>query len=103
MMYTKQELDVVGTYSADTVRDEDLLSMAKYMYKEWLLKASVKYDPDTDSNIIDYRITVVHTYRNENDKKYCSSDEVDVKTSSVSDSVKDIDKHRSFFRRIFNS
>ena len=53
-MYTKQELDVVGTYSADTVRDEDLLSMAKYMYKEGLLKASVKYDPDTDSNIMEY-------------------------------------------------
>ena len=103
MMYTKQELDVVGTYSADTVRDEDLLSMAKYMYKEGSLKASVKYDPDTDSNIMEYRITVVHTYRNENDKKYCSSDEVDAKTSSVSDSVKDIDKHRSFFKRIFNS
>ena len=43
------------------------------------MKASVKYDPDTDSNIIDYRITVVHTYRNENDKKYYSSDEVDAK------------------------
>ena len=53
MMYTKQELDVVGTYSADTVRDEDILSMVKYMYKEWLLKASVKYDPDTDSNIME--------------------------------------------------
>ena len=32
-MYTKQELDLVGTYEADTVRDEDLLNMAKYMYK----------------------------------------------------------------------
>ena len=55
-MYTKQKLDVVGTYSADTVRDEDLLSMAKYMYKEGLLKASVKYDPDTDSNIMENNV-----------------------------------------------
>ena len=102
MMYTKQELDVVGTYSADTVRDEDLLSMAKYMYKEGLLKASVKYDPDTDSNIMEYRITVVHTYRDEKDKSY-SSEEVDTKTSSVSGSVKDMDKHLGFFKRIFNS
>ena len=30
-MYTKQELDLVGTYEADTVRDEDLLNMAKYI------------------------------------------------------------------------
>ena len=103
MMYTKQELDVVGTYSADTVRDEDLLSMAKYMYKEGLLKASVKYDPDTDSNIMEYRITVVHTYRDEKDKKCYSSEEVDTKTSSVSYSVKDMDKHLGFFKRIFNS
>lgn len=102
-MYTKQELDVVGTYSADTVRDEDLLTMAKYMYREGLLKASVKYDPETDSNIMEYKITVVHTYRDEKDKKCHSSEEVDTKTSSVSGSVKDIDKHRSFFKRIFNS
>ena len=52
-MYTKQELDVVCTRVADTVNDEDLLDVAKYMYKEGLLKASVKYDPDTDSNIME--------------------------------------------------
>lgn len=102
MMYTKQELDVVGTYSADTVRDEDLLTMAKYMYREGLLKASVKYDPETDSNIMEYKITVVHTYRNEKDKKYLSSEEVDEKTTSDSGSVKDMNEHRGLFRKIFN-
>ena len=98
-MYTKQELDVVGTYEADTVRDEDLLNMAKNMYKEGLLKASVKYDP----NIMEYRVTVVHTYRDEKDKKYNSSEETDTKTNSDSGSVKDMNEERSFFRRIFNS
>ena len=103
-MYTKQELDVVCTRFADTVNDEDLLSVVKYMYREGLLTASVKYDPDTDSNIIEYRITVVHTYRDEKDNEYYSSKEIDnVKnTSSVPGSVKDIDEHRGFFRRIFN-
>ena len=103
MMYTKQELDLVGTYEADTVRDEDLLNMAKYMYKEGLLKASVKYDPESDSNIMEYRVTVVHTYRDEKDKKHNSSEETDTKTSSDSGSVKDMNEERSFFRRIFNS
>ena len=106
MMYTKQELDVVGTYAADTVRDEDLLCMAKYMYKEGLLKASVKYDPDSDSNVMEYRVTVVHTYRDEKDKKQNSSEEVysgDSKTSADTGSVKDMDEHHGFFRRIFNS
>ena len=103
MMYTKQELDVVGTYTADTVRDEDLLSMAKYMYKEGLLKASVKYDPESDSNVMEYRVTVVHTYREEKDKKHNSSEEVDSKTSSDAGSVKDMNEDRGFFRRIFNS
>lgn len=103
MMYTKQELDLVGTYEADTVRDEDLLNMAKYMYKEGLLKASVKYDPESDSNIMEYRVTVVHTYRDEKDKKYNSSEETDTKTNSDSGSVKDMNEERSFFRRIFNS
>lgn len=103
MMYTKQELDVVGTYEADTVRDEDLLNMAKYMYKEGLLKASVKYDPESDSNIMEYRVTVVHTYRDEKDKKYSSSEETDTETNSNSDSVKDMNEERGFFRRIFNS
>ena len=102
-MYTKQELDVVGTYTADTVRDEDLLSMAKYMYKEGLLKASVKYDPESDSNVMEYRVTVVHTYREEKDKKHNSSEEVDSKTSSDAGSVKDMNEDRGFFRRIFNS
>lgn len=69
MMYTKQELDVVGTYKSDTVKDEDLLDVAKYMFKEGFLKASVKYDPDTDSNVMEYRVTVVHTYIDEKDKK----------------------------------
>ena len=102
-MYTKQELDIVGTYAANTVRDEDLLCLAKYMYKEGLLKASVKYDPDSDSNVMEYRITVVHTYRDEKDKKQNSSEEVDSKTSDDIGSVKDMDEHRGFFRRIFNS
>ena len=104
MMYTKQELDVVCTRVSDTVSDEDLLSVAKYMYREGLLKASVKYDPETDSNIMEYRITVVHTYRDEEDKKYYSSKEIEniKNTSSVPGSVKDIDEHRGFFRRIFN-
>lgn len=108
MMYTKQELDVVCTRMSDTVNDEDLLSVAKYMYREGLLKASVKYDPDIDSNIMEYRITVVHTYSDEKDKKYYSTKEIDKEidniknTSSVPGSVKDIDKHRGFFRRIFN-
>ena len=102
-MYTKQELDLVGTYEADTVRDEDLLNMAKYMYKEGLLKASVKYDPESDSNIMEYRVTVVHTYRDEKDKKDNSSEETDTKTNSDSGSVKDMNEERSFFRRIFNS
>ena len=103
-MYTKQELDVVCTRVADTVNDEDLLDVAKYMYKEGLLKASVKYDPDTDSNIMEYRITVVRTCRDEKDKTYYSTKEIDniKNTSSVPGSVKDIDKHRGFFRRIFN-
>ena len=103
MMYTKQELDVVGTYAADTVRDEDLLCMAKYMYKEGLLKASVKYDPDTDSNVMEYRVTVVHTYRDEKDKKQNSSEEVDSKQRGDTGSVKDMNEHHGFFRRIFNS
>lgn len=103
MMYTKQELDVVGTYTADTVRDEDLLCMAKYMYKEGLLKASVKYDPDTDSNVMEYRVTVVHTYRDEKDKKQNSSEEVDSKQRGDTGSVKDMNEHHGFFRRIFNS
>ena len=103
MMYTKQELDIVGTYAANTVRDEDLLCLAKYMYKEGLLKASVKYDPDSDSNVMEYRITVVHTHRDEKDKKQNSSEEVDSKTSDDIGSVKDMDEHRGFFRRIFNS
>ena len=104
MMYTKQELDVVCTRVGDTVSDEDLLSVAKYMYREGLLKASVKYDADTDSNIMEYRITVVHTYRDEKDSKYYSSKEIEniKNTSSVPSSVKDIDEHRGFFRRIFN-
>jgi hypothetical protein len=102
-MYTKQELDVVGTYTADTVRDEDLLCMAKYMYKEGLLKASVKYDPDTDSNVMEYRVTVVHTYRDEKDKKQNSSEEVDSKQRGDTGSVKDMNEHHGFFRRIFNS
>jgi hypothetical protein len=102
-MYTKQELDVVGTYTADTVRDEDLLCMAKYMYKEGLLKASVKYDPDTDSNMMEYRVTVVHTYRDEKDKKQNSSEEVDSKQRGDTGSVKDMNEHHGFFRRIFNS
>lgn len=102
-MYTKQELDIVGTYDADTVRDEDLLAIAKYMYKEGLLKASVKYDPETGSNIMEYRVTVVHTYRDEKDKKHNSSEEADTKTPSDSGSVKDMDEQRGFFRRIFNS
>ena len=103
-MYTKQELDVVCTRVGDTVSDEDLLSVAKYMYREGLLKASVKYDPETDSNIMEYRITVVHTYRDEKDSKYYSSKEIEniKNTSSVPSSVKDIDEHRGFFRRIFN-
>ena len=103
-MYTKQELDVVCTRVSNTVSDDDLLSVAKYMYREGLLKASVKYDADTDSNIMEYRITVVHTYRDEKDNKYYSSKEIEniKNTSSVPSSVKDIDEHRSFFRRIFN-
>lgn len=107
MMYTKQELDVVGTYSADTVRDEDLLCLAKYMYKEGLLKASVKYDPDTDSNIIEYRVTVVRTYRDEKDKKQVlskdlSEDIVSKASDNAAGSVKDMDEHPGFFRKIFN-
>ena len=98
MMYKKQELDVVCTRISDTVNDEDLLSVAKYMYREGLLKASVKYDPDTDSNIMEYRITVVRTYRDEKDKKYYSSKKID----NIPGSVKDIDEHHGFFRRIFN-
>ena len=106
MMYTKQELEVVGTFSVDTVRDEDLLSLAKYMYKEGLLKASVKYDPDTDSNIIEYRVTVVHIYRDEKDKKQHSSkdlsEDIVSKTSDNLGAVKDMDKYPGFFRKIFN-
>ena len=104
MMYTKQELDVVCTRFSDTVNDEDLLSVAKYMYREGLLKASVKYDSDTNSNTMEYRITVVRTYRDEKDKKYYSTKEIDniKNTNSVPGSLKDIDEHRGFFRRIFN-
>jgi hypothetical protein len=77
--------------------------MAKYMYKEGLLKASVKYDPDTDSNVMEYRVTVVHTYRDEKDKKQNSSEEVDSKQRGDTGSVKDMNEHHGFFRRIFNS
>lgn len=77
-MYTKQESDVVGTYFADTIRDEDLLHFVKYMYKEGLLRASVKYDPDTNHNVMEYRVTVVRTYR---DNNHNSSDNTDLNTS----------------------
>ncbi len=97
-MYTKQELDVVGTYTADTIRDEDLLCFAKYMYKEGLLTASVKYDPDTDSNVMEYRVTVVRTYIN----KHNSSDNTDLNTSDNLCSEKKESEHRNFFKRIFN-
>ena len=99
MMYTKQELDVVGTYTADTIRDEDLLCFAKYMYKEGFLTASVKYDPDTDSNVMEYRVTVVRTYI---DNKHNSSDNTDLNTSDNLCSEKKVDEHRNFFKRIFN-
>lgn len=105
MMYTKQQLDVVCTFQADTVKDEDLLCLAKYMYEEGLVKASVKYNPDTHSNMMEYRVTVVHTYRDEKDKKQNSSDEIDSeysKTSANSGLVKDMDEKRGFFRKIFN-
>lgn len=99
MMYTKQELDVVGTYTADTIRDEDLLCFAKYMYKEGFLTASVKYDPDTDSNVMEYRVTVVRTFI---DNKYNSSDNTDLNTSDNLCSEKKESEHRNFFKRIFN-
>lgn len=102
MMYTKQELDVVGTYDANTIRDEDLLCFAKYMYKEGLLKASVKYDPDTDSNVMEYRVTVVRTYRDKEGNNHNSSDNTDLNTSDNLCSEKKVDEHRNFFKRIFN-
>ena len=99
MMYTKQESDVVGTYAANTIRDEDLLHFAKYMYKEGFLTASVKYDPDTDSNVMEYRVTVVRTYI---DNKHNSSDNTDLNTSDNLCSEKKESEHRNFFKRIFN-
>ena len=102
MMYTKQELDVVGTYDANTIRDEDLLCFAKYMYKEGFLTASVKYDPDTDSNVMEYRVTVVRTYRDKEGDKHNSSDNTDLNTSDNLSSEKKESEHRNFFKRIFN-
>lgn len=97
-MYTKQESDVVGTYFADTIRDEDLLHFVKYMYKEGLLKASVKYDPDTNSNVMEYRVTVVRTYRDKEGDKHNSSDNTDLNTSDNLCSEKK-DEHRNFFQK----
>ena len=101
-MYTKQESDVVGTYFADTIRDEDLLHFVKYMYKEGLLRASVKYDPDTNSNVMEYRVTVVRTYRDKECDKHNSSDNTDLNTSDNLCSEKKESEHRNFFKRIFN-
>ena len=102
MMYTKQEVDVVGTYITDTIRDEDLLHFVKYMYKEGLLKASVKYNSDTNSNIMEYRVTVVRTYRDKEGDKHNSSDNTDLNTSDNLSSEKKESEHHNFFKRIFN-